>query len=47
MQFEWLGVTVFRRVEAERDGLCVLVGSVEGVVQVHEEGVALPPRGSS
>jgi hypothetical protein len=35
------------RVEAEGDGFGMLVGRIEGVVQVHEECVAVPPEAVS
>ena len=30
-----------RRVEAQSDGVCMLVGSVEGIAETHQDGVAL------
>ncbi len=44
MWFEESGKDPIRRVEAECDGLCVLVCRVEGVAQIHEERVSAPPE---
>ncbi len=40
--FEGSGVPPFWWIEAEGDGLRVLIGHVECVAEVHEEGVATP-----
>jgi hypothetical protein len=42
MGFKWLHESVGGRVQAQGDGLGVLVGSAERVVEVHQEGVAAP-----
>ena len=42
--FERTGDNAVGRIEAEGDCLSVLICRVEGVAQVHEEGVAAPPK---
>ena len=42
VRFEGSGVPPCEWIESEGDGLRVLVGRVECIVKIHEEGVALP-----
>ena len=44
MWFEQISFVVGRRVKPMRDCFGMLRGSVEGVVEVHEECVAAPPE---
>jgi hypothetical protein len=44
MQFEGSGYAPVGWVESKCDGFRVLVCHVECVAQVHEEGVAVPPK---
>ena len=44
MWFERTSDIAVGRIEAEGDGLSVLICRVEGVAQVHEECVAAPPK---
>ena len=43
MWLKWLGNVAIRRVEAQSDSFCVLIGGVGSVAQVHEELIAVPP----
>ena len=44
MWFERKSRIVVRRVESEHDHFGVLRGHLEGVVEVHEECIAVPPE---
>ena len=44
VQFERAGIVLVWWIEPKRDRVCVLRGRVKGVVEVHKECVAVPPK---